>query len=73
MAIDDHGPPTADEGDLENLFGAYIDRLNRGEELNPQEVLACHPELGERLLDCLEDYVGPSNGLAENENGVEDE
>ncbi len=45
--------------ELEELFASYVERLNRGEELHPQEILARHPSLGADLLACLEDYVDP--------------
>ena len=51
--------PRNDEHELEELFASYVDQLNRGDELNPQAILAKHPLVGEQLLACLEDYVGP--------------
>ena len=51
-------PPGDEQHDLEELFAFYVDQLNRGEELNPQEILAKHPFVGEQLLSHLEDYVG---------------
>ncbi|MCH9035518.1 MAG: serine/threonine-protein kinase, partial [Planctomycetes bacterium] len=50
-----------EEHELEKLFASYVDRLNRGDELNPQEILAKHPLVGEQLLACLEDFVGAGN------------
>ena len=47
-----------EERGLEKLFASYVDQLNRGDELNPQEILAKHPLVGEQLLACLEDFVG---------------
>jgi serine/threonine protein kinase len=38
-----------------------VERLNRGEELHPQEILAKHPVLGEDLLASLEGYVDPDS------------
>ena len=47
-----------EEQELEELFASYVDQLNRGHELNPQEILTEHPLVGEQLLACLEDYIG---------------
>ncbi len=47
-----------EERGLEKLFASYVDQLNRGDELNTQEILAKHPLVGEQLLACLEDFVG---------------
>ena len=47
------------EHQLEELFAYYVDRLNEGDELNPQEILARHPELGADLLEYLEGYIDP--------------
>ncbi len=49
------------ERELEELFASYVERLNRGEELHPQEILAKHPVLGGDLLACLEGYVDPES------------
>jgi serine/threonine protein kinase len=49
------------ERELEELFAIYVERLNRGEELHPQEILAKHPVLGGDLLACLEGYVDPDS------------
>ena len=37
-----------EERGLEKLFARYVDQLNRGDELNPQEILAKHPLVGEQ-------------------------
>ncbi|MEE9128931.1 MAG: protein kinase [Phycisphaerales bacterium] len=47
------------EQQLEELFAYYVDRLNEGDELNPQEILAKHPGLGADLLEYLEGYIDP--------------
>ncbi len=47
------------EHQLEEVFAYYVDRLNKGDELNPQEILARHPELGADLLEYLEGYIDP--------------
>ena len=47
------------EQQLEELFAYYVDRLNEGDELNPQEILAKHPELGTDLIEHLEGYIDP--------------
>ena len=49
----------AKERELEELFAQYVEQLNRGEKLHPQQILARHPELGEELLEYLEDFVAP--------------
>ncbi len=50
-----------EERGLGKLLASYVDKLNRGDELNPQEILAKHPLVGEQLLACLEDFVGAGN------------
>ncbi len=50
---------TQRERQLEELFAYYVDRLNEGDEINPQEILARHPELGAHLLEYLEGYIDP--------------
>ena len=50
--------PGDDEQQLEDLFASYVDSLNQGDELDPQEILSKYPLVGEQLLVCLEDYVG---------------
>ena len=60
MATDGmNGPRTGDEEkEFEELLASYVDRLNRGDELNPQEIMGKHPLVGEHLLAYLEDFVG---------------
>ncbi len=41
---------------LELLFAEYVERLNSGEEIDPQEVIEKHPELAADLLRELETY-----------------
>ena len=50
-----------EEQELQELFASYVDQLNRGDELNPQDILAKHPLVGEQLLACLEDFLGAGN------------
>ena len=47
-----------EERGFAKLFASYVDQLNRGDELNPQEILAKHALVGEQLLACLENFVG---------------
>ncbi len=51
------GRGTGEDAAFEEIFAAYVERLNRGEECHPQEVLARHPTIADQLLACLEDYV----------------
>ena len=50
--MSDHPPETFDE-----LFAAYLDRLNAGETLDPLQVLYEQPRLGPALLEKLESFV----------------
>jgi serine/threonine protein kinase len=50
--------------ELEELFSLYVNRLNRGEELNPQEIFARHPGMGGELIAALENYVDPAGAPA---------
>ena len=45
------------ERDLEELFTSYVDRLNDGEELDGEKILAENPVLGVEILDYLEEYI----------------
>ncbi len=40
----------ARERELVELFTLYVERLNAGEEIHPQEILARHPRLGADVL-----------------------
>ena len=51
----------SDQRDLEELFAAYVDRLQRGEKLDAEKILAENPILGSELLDYLEEYIDPSS------------
>ncbi len=53
-------PPAPDgEGDprLEEAIARYLDRLNSGERLVPDDVLAEESELGLRILEALEGFI----------------
>jgi hypothetical protein len=50
-------PPDAD-GHLEELFAAYVERLNAGEELDPEKILTEDPVHGAEIIEHLEEYVG---------------
>ena len=45
------------EEQLEKLFAAYVDRLNAGEKLDADTVLAENPFFGEELLNYLDQYL----------------
>ena len=45
------------ERNLEELFTSYVDRLNDGEELDAEKILAENPIMGVEILDYLEDYI----------------
>ncbi len=46
-----------DSGRLDQIFSTYLDRLNAGEQLDPLEIIANHPEEGEELLADLEAFL----------------
>ena len=46
------------DAEIEGLLAAYVDRLNRGERIDADRVLAENPFLGEELLSYLEAYLG---------------
>ncbi|MBI4586436.1 MAG: protein kinase [Planctomycetes bacterium] len=47
-----------DEGkNLEALFAHYVDRLNSGEKLDAEKILAENPQLGKELLEYLEGFI----------------
>ena len=51
------------EEQLERLFAAYVDRLNAGEKLDADAILAENPFFGEELLVYLDQYLDvASNG-----------
>src|SRR3972149_981565 len=58
-------PATDEEREVEELFAFYVDALNRGEEVQPQEILVKHPLVGEKLLECLEDYIDSDSALTD--------
>ena len=45
----------ADE--IEKLFGQYVDRLNAGEPVLPDEVLFDHPTCGQELIETLQAFL----------------
>ena len=53
------------EKELEDIFASYVEKLNQGIEIHPQEILAKYPVFGEKLLTCLEDYVCSDTAMAE--------
>ncbi len=58
----EHMPPagTAGDGDdsIERLLAHYVDRLNEGELLDPDQILFDHPRYGQALLGELEVFAG---------------
>ncbi len=62
MAGNDH------QKNLEEIFASYIERLNGGEELDPEKILAENPVLGAEIIEYLEGFVGfPSSQADPNE------
>ena len=51
---------TENQSNLEELLASYVDRLNDGEKLDAERILAENPLLGAELLDYLQDYVEAS-------------
>ena len=54
----DTGDRAADHDDHEELLATYLDRLNRGESIDADQILADHPRSGSALLDDLEAFIG---------------
>ena len=42
---------------LHSLVGEYLDRLNEGERLEPEDVLLAHPDLGPAVLEEIRAYL----------------
>ena len=40
-------------GRLGRLLGEYVDRLNAGEEIDPAQISAEHPDIARELIDHL--------------------
>ena len=66
------GPPLPPEDPelaaerMSRTIAAYVDRLNAGERIDPLEIIANHPDDGERILERLEAFVGfPGGGERE--------
>ncbi len=53
--------------DLEELLASYVDRLNEGEGLDPDKILAENPLVGAEILEYLEDYVAVASNGDDNE------
>ena len=54
------GSPSSQHPLLEQILTEYIERLNRGEKIDPAEVIAAHPETAAEILlelETLEDLV----------------
>ncbi len=43
--------------DFDTIVTDYLDRLNRGEVLDPFQILAEHPELGQEILEELQAFI----------------
>ncbi len=43
--------------DLDDTLARYVDRMNAGERILPEEILADHPDQGQEILDLLADFV----------------
>ena len=50
--------PGQSEHDLSDLVAGYVDRLNNGESLTPEDILDDHPELGLDILTQVEAFMG---------------
>ncbi|MCZ6795554.1 MAG: hypothetical protein O7J95_18270, partial [Planctomycetota bacterium] len=48
---------------LEEIFASYVERLNNGEEIDPEKILAENPVLGADIVEYLEEYVGFTTSL----------
>ncbi len=46
---------------LDALVGKYLDRLNDGEQLEPEDVLIEHPDLGPAILDEIRTFLDLGN------------
>jgi tetratricopeptide (TPR) repeat protein len=61
MAKNERGHGSSSGGEhrkLEDLLALYLGRLNDGEALDSDRILADHPDLGEEILRDLEAFVG---------------
>jgi len=45
------------EQTIENTVGEYIDRLNAGEEIRPEDIFASHPDMAPEILEHLEYFM----------------
>ncbi len=45
-------------GEFDSIVAEYVERLNAGERIEPEEVLLRHPRRGEEILEQLELFVG---------------
>ena len=53
MANDRDQHDTGQTDEYAKLLSTYLDRLNSGEFVDPDQILADHPDLGERLVSGL--------------------
>ena len=65
---DRHEHPGKDDPERDhragNLVSEYLDRLNRGEKLNPLQILAEHPDVGGEVLKDLETLLARHPALS---------
>ncbi len=54
------------EKQLEELFAGYVDRLNEGEKLDADTILAENPYLGPELLTYLDEYLDADSNAPSN-------
>jgi serine/threonine protein kinase/WD40 repeat protein len=47
---------------LEDLLAAYVNRINAGEQVQPEEILFDHPARGPEILEQLEAFIGTGAG-----------
>ncbi len=60
-----HPGDESGEQRLEELLAEYIDRLNEGERLDPEQICAEQPDLGEALIEHLEAFAQMTTGRDE--------
>ena len=51
-------PQRDTQSTIEQLFACYVDRLNDGERVREDQILAENPEHGPLLVEYLADYMG---------------
>ena len=68
MASDDrtNSTPPGEES-IEDIVASYVDRLNLGDDIDPEQILSDHPSAGREVLDHLQSFIdfGPSQEESE--------